>query len=86
MSQAPQQGPATLTKRALTVSEAVSIFLQQNLQLVAARYDIDLADAEKLTARLRPNPQLSIGSADLPLRLSGDVFREQTYSYSISET
>ena len=32
-------------KRPITLNDAVSIFLQQNLQLVAARYDIDMADA-----------------------------------------
>jgi hypothetical protein len=47
-------------KRLLTISDAVTIFMQQNLQLVAARYDIDTADAEKLTARLRPNPQVTV--------------------------
>src|SRR5712691_9104795 len=81
-----QQTPAPSAKRAITISDAVSIFLQQNLQLVAARYDIDTADAEKLTARLRPNPQLSVSSANLPLNLSGDFFKQQTYSYGISQT
>ena len=47
-------------KRLLTISDALAIFMQQNLQLVAARYDIDTADAEKLTARLRPNPQVTV--------------------------
>ncbi len=86
MSQAQQQVPATPAKRSVTVSDAVSIFLQQNLQLVAARYDIDLADAEKLTARLRPNPQLTVSSDNLPLNLSGDFIKQQTYTYVISET
>jgi cobalt-zinc-cadmium efflux system outer membrane protein len=81
-----QQTPAASAKRSITISDAVSIFLQQNLQLVAARYDIDTADAEKLTARLRPNPGLSVSSADLPLNLSGDFFKQQTYSYGISQT
>src|SRR5438132_12978347 len=80
------QTSAPPAKRSITISDAVSIFLQQNLQLVAARYDIDTADAEKLTARLRPNPQLSVSSADLPLNLSGDFFKQQTYSYGISQT
>ena len=79
------QMPAPV-KRAITISDAVSIFLQQNLLLVAARYDIDTADAEKLTARLRPNPQLTVGFADLPLSLSGNLVKEQTYSYGISQT
>ncbi|MEP6719726.1 MAG: TolC family protein, partial [bacterium] len=82
---ARQQALPTPAKR-ISISDAVSIFLQQNLQLVAARYDIDLADAEKLTARLRPNPQLTVGTADLPLGFSGPLIKEQTYSYGISET
>ena len=86
LSQYQQQVPATPVKRSVTLADAVSIFLQQNLQLVAARYDIDLADAERLTARLRPNPQLSVGSVDLPLNFSGDFIKQQTYSYAISET
>ena len=74
------------TKQSLTLSDAVGIFLQQNLQLVAARYDIDTADAEKLTARLRPNPQFSVGSSDLPLNFSGPFLSQQTFSYGISQT
>ncbi len=73
-------------QRLITIKDAVSIFLQQNLQLVAARYDIDSADAEKLTARLRPNPQLTLGLSGLPLNLSGPFISEQTYSYGISQT
>src|SRR6266567_5512478 len=86
MLHAEQQTPAAPTKRSITISGAVSIFLQQNLQLVAARYDIDMADAEKLTARLRPNPQFSVASANLPLDFSGNVLTEQTFSYGISQT
>jgi outer membrane protein, heavy metal efflux system len=77
------QAPVT-TKRSITLEEAVEIFLRQNLQLVAARYDIETADAEKLTARLRPNPQLTVGLSDLPVNLSGPLIKEQTYSYGIS--
>src|SRR5450755_2183763 len=78
--------PAPAAKRPITLSDAVSIFLQQNLQLVAARYDVDSADAEKLTARLRPNPQLTIGSSGLPLNFSGPFISQQTFSYGISQT
>ncbi len=73
-------------KRSITISEAVSIFLQQNLQIVAARYDIDTADAEKLTARLRPNPDLTASFVDLPLNFAGRFFKEQQYSYGVSQT
>ncbi len=73
------------TTRPITISDAVSIFLKQNFQLIAARYDIDTADAEKLTARLRPNPDLSVGFSGLPLNLSGNLLTEQQYSYSIAQ-
>ena len=86
LSHAQQQTPPPPAKRSITISDAVSIFLQQNLELVAARYDIDMADAEKLTARLRPNPQLSVGFADFPLDFSGNFVKKGTFSYGISET
>jgi outer membrane protein, heavy metal efflux system len=77
-----QEKPAA--KRSITLDQAVEIFMRQNLELVAARYDIETADAEKLTARLRPNPQLSVGLSDLPVNLSGPFIKEQTYDYGIS--
>jgi cobalt-zinc-cadmium efflux system outer membrane protein len=70
----------------ITLADAVSIFLKQNFQLIAARYDIDTAEAEKLTARLRPNPDVSVGFSGLPLNLSGNLLAEQQYSYSIAQT
>ncbi|HEY2846821.1 MAG TPA: TolC family protein [Pyrinomonadaceae bacterium] len=76
---------ATPTARSVTVSDAVSIFLQQNLQLVASRYDIDTADAEKITARLRPNPEVSIGNSGIPLLFNGPFLQEQTFAYNISQ-
>ena len=83
--QAQTNAPAS-SKRTITLTDAVEIFLRQNLELVAARYDIETADAEKLTARLRPNPQLTVGLSDLPLNLSGPLIKEQTYDYGISRT
>jgi len=84
--QAQQQIPASPVKRSITISDAVSIFLQQNLQLLAARYDIDTVDADKLTARLRPNPQISVGFSDIPLDFRDNFVKPQTFSYGISQT
>ncbi len=74
------------TRRQITLSDAVSIFLRQNYQLIAAQYDIDTAEAEKLTARLRPNPDVSVGFSGLPLNLSGNLLTEQQYSYTVAQT
>ena len=82
--QSPQSSSGAA--RPITLSDAVSIFLKQNYQLIAARYDIDTAEAEKITARLRPNPDISVGFSGLPLNLSGNLLAEQQYSYSIAQT
>jgi cobalt-zinc-cadmium efflux system outer membrane protein len=81
-----QQPSAPAARRSVTLADAVAIFLQHNLQLVAGRYDIETADAEKLTARLRPNPEFSANSEQLPLNFSGPFFKEQEVTYSISQT
>ena len=86
MPRAQQQTPAAPAKRLITISDAVSIFFQQNLQLVAARYDIDTVDAEKLTARLRPNPEISVGFSDIPLNFRDNFIEPQTFNYDISQT
>ncbi len=83
---AQQQTPVPPARRSITISDAVSIFLQQNLQLLAARYDIDTVDAEKLTARLRPNPEISVGFSDIPLDFRNNFVKPQTFSYGISQT
>ena len=86
MLRAQQQTPAPPAKRSITISDAVSIFLQQNLLLVAARYDIETVDAESLTARLRPNPEISVGLSDIPLDFKASFVSPQTFSYGISQT
>lgn len=83
---AQQQTSPAAAKQSITLADAVSIFLRQNLQLVAARYDIDTVDAEKLTARLRPNPEISVGLSDIPLDFRDNFIKPQTYSYGISQT
>jgi cobalt-zinc-cadmium efflux system outer membrane protein len=80
------QASAPSATRSVSISDAVDIFLKQNFQLIAARYDIDTAEAEKLTARLRPNPDVSVGFSGLPLNFSGNLLTEQQYSYAISQS
>lgn len=58
-----------------TVSQAVELAVSNNLTLLAARTNVAMADAEMITARLRPNPVLS-ASADT-LDWLGTQFSEE---------
>lgn len=49
----------------LTATQIESIFLEQNLQLIAEKMNISLADAEIAQAKLWDNPNLSIGGVNL---------------------
>jgi len=55
------QNPAGDTIK-LTVKQAEDLFLKNNLQLIAQHYNIGIADAQVTTAKLFPNPDLSLTS------------------------
>ena len=78
--------PSAGQTRSITIADAVSIFLQQNLELAAARYDVDLVDAEKLSAGLRPNPEIEFEAGDVPVEFGPSLIRPDKYSYGISQT
>jgi cobalt-zinc-cadmium efflux system outer membrane protein len=82
---AAQTATSSQQKRIVTLSDAVSIFLQQNLDLIAARYDVDSVEAEKLSAAVRPNPAVAFGSEGLPLGFNGSFLSSQTFTYNISQ-
>jgi len=44
----------------LSLDDAIAMFLRQNLDLLKAKYGIDTAKAQKITAGLFPNPELSV--------------------------
>ncbi|MCC2641942.1 MAG: putative outer membrane protein TolC, partial [Nitrospira sp.] len=46
----------------LNLSEAMALFLKQNLDLLIARYGIDSSKGQQITARLFPNPVLLFGT------------------------
>jgi cobalt-zinc-cadmium efflux system outer membrane protein len=56
-----QSPPAADTLR-LTVKQAEAMFLQNNLQLIAQHYNIDIASAQVITAKLLPNPDFSLSN------------------------
>ncbi|MEH6656831.1 TolC family protein [Leeuwenhoekiella marinoflava] len=52
-------------KLVLSLEEAETIFLRENLQLLAERLEIPKAEAEKLQAKVWPNPSLEIDEVNL---------------------
>ena len=60
---APEAG--VQAQQPVTLQQAVEESLQQNLQLLARRFDISIAEAKILTAQMHPNPILSLGADHL---------------------
>src|SRR5215510_14299942 len=48
--------------RQLTLEAAEQLLVQYNLTVVAARYGVDSARAQRLIAAVRPNPTLTLGA------------------------
>ena len=64
----PPATPAQVTpaeQLPLTLDQAVSEALNNNLELLAKRYDLNIAEARKITASMHPNPTLSLGADHL---------------------
>jgi outer membrane protein TolC len=55
----------------LTLEAAEQLLLQQNLAVVAARYGVDNARAQRLSAAVRPNPTLTLGAEGFDLQAPG---------------
>lgn len=49
----------------LNIKQAETLFLENNLELLAAKFNVDIADAAILQAKLWDNPSLSIGDVNL---------------------
>lgn len=47
----------------LTVKQAEDIFLKNNLQLIAQHYNIGIAEAQVITAKLFPNPDINMSTS-----------------------
>jgi len=58
----PDAAPPSAPAAPIPIERAVGIALERNLDLVARRYDVDLASAQVVTAGLRANPVLSLGA------------------------
>src|SRR5215468_73920 len=70
---APTAFPKVDIPRQLSLDRAQQILLQNNLTIIAARYGVDLARAQRLTASLSPNPTLTFGAEQFDV---GHPFRD----------
>src|SRR5262249_9586781 len=55
-------GQRVSVPRQLSLDKAEEIFLEHNLAITAARYGVDIARAQRLTAALRPNPTITFAA------------------------
>jgi len=55
-------GPRVDVPRQLSLDKAEEIFLEHNLAITAARFGVDIARAQRLTASLGPNPTVTFGA------------------------
>ncbi len=66
----------------LTLDDAVRRFLDQNLEVEAARLQVDRARAGQIAAGLRPNPRVDVIAENF--RLAGDTPFSQLYEVAVS--
>ncbi len=77
----PPQNPSG----ALTLPDALALALEQSPDLEAFSWDIRVAEAREIQARLRPNPELSFEVEDLRFQ-SGPVIRSSRSGVSSSRS
>lgn len=58
----PSAEQRTVASLRLSLNDALSLFLQKNLDVLIAKYGIEYSKGQQITARLFPNPIMSIGN------------------------
>jgi len=75
--------PAVSDTLKITIKKAEDMFLKNNLQLIAQRYNIDNANAQIITARLFPNPDFSFSNGiHNNDATQGPAYKDQSFSIS----
>src|SRR5260221_14116417 len=62
---------STVAAQSITIEQAIDEAVQHNLSLLAARSSLTIADAQMVSARLRPNPVASVSADHLDLLGTG---------------
>ena len=76
------QTSSTVSPDYLSLDTATEQFLRKNLAVEAARLEVGVAEAERIGARLRPRPGLTVSAENL--RLSGETPANKLHEYGIS--
>jgi cobalt-zinc-cadmium efflux system outer membrane protein len=61
-SSSPEQATVASKTLRLSVTDALGLFVSQNLDVLIAKYGIEYTKGQEVTARLFPNPLLSVGT------------------------
>jgi len=75
------QTPAAPAAPQLRLERAIERFLRHNLAVEAARHRVDVARAERIAARLRPNPTLTVSAENVKVSgptPAGDLYEVTT--------
>lgn len=76
------QTSSTVSSDYLSLDAATEQFLRKNLAVEAARLEVGVAEAERIGARLKPRPGLTVSAENL--RLSGETPANKLHEYGIS--
>lgn len=76
------QTSSTVSSDYLSLDAASEQFLRKNLAVEAARLEVGVAEAERIGARLKPRPGLTVSAENL--RLSGETPANKLHEYGIS--
>ena len=77
-----QSATVLLATDYITLEAATEQFLKRNLAVEAARLEVGVAEAERVGARLRPRPGLTVSAENL--RLSGETPARRLQEYGIA--
>jgi len=76
---------AVAAAETLTLADAVSLALERSPALAAFSFDVRVAEAQEIQARLRPNPEVSAEIEDIGLDGGHSGFSEAEFTVSLSQ-
>jgi cobalt-zinc-cadmium efflux system outer membrane protein len=86
---APEQTPVASKTLRLSVDDALALFIRQNIDVLIAKYGIEHTKGQEVTARLFPNPLVSVGTLSSytqgrTLSNSGQLFTQITQLFELA--